>query len=156
MIAIAGQKGGEVDVTATGRFLPDKDGVLREFREVLGEFPEALHIHRCGEFKDLFPVWPHSLRCEGVLGNIDSDKNLIHERTSVKGFLAKAVTASRPILYDDEGSLAQPTYHGCGRQGNRLLKGLFSPGEVELSCLAIFIIKGKTPSLPKTYNTNSW
>jgi len=44
--------------------------------------------------------------------------------------------ASRPILHDDKG-LKSPTNLSWIREaGNKLLKGLYGPEEMEFSCLA--------------------
>ena len=49
---------------------------------------------------------------------------------------------SRPILYDDEGLKSPTNLSWIRKAGNRLLKGLYSPKEMDFSCLAPdFIIK---------------
>lgn len=154
MIAFVGEESVEVNVVAARGFLSDDDRVLGEFRKVLRELLESLPIHRCGEFKDLLPVWAYGACGEGILGDINPDEYLIHRRTSCKIFSARSGAASRPILHDDEGSLAQPTYHGYGRQGTDSFEGF--PAQVKQSSPALppLASMGKTQS-HKTYTINS-
>ena len=154
LIAFVGEEGGEVNVIAAGGFLSDEDRVLGEFREVFGEFSEAFHIHGGRELKDFVLFLPYGTGGEGTFGDIQSHKDLIHKRTSCKDFLARSRAASRPILHDDKGSLAQPTYHGCGRQGTDSSKGFLSQVKQSSPALPLSISIGEVHS-HKTYTTNS-
>jgi hypothetical protein len=154
MVAVVGEKGRKVDVIAAGGFHANEDKVLREFGEVFGEFPEALHIHGGGELKDFVLLSPYGMDSEGSFGDIQPDKDLIHEYTSIKDFLAGTGDASQPILHDDKSSQAQPTYHGCGRQGTDSSKGFLAQVKRSSPALPLLILMGKTHS-HKTYTTNS-
>jgi len=154
MVAVAGEERREVNVIAAGGFQANEDKLIREFGELFGEFPEPLHIHGGGELKDFVLLSPYGTGSEGSFGDIQPDKDLIHEHTSVKDFLARAGDASRPILHDDKGSAAQPTYHGCGRQGTDSSKGFLAQVKQGSPALPLLISMGET-HLHKTYTTNS-
>jgi len=154
VVTVSGEEGREVNVIAAGGFQADEDRVLGKFGEVFGEFSEAFHIHGYGELKDLIFFLPYGTGGERAFGDIQSDKYLIHKRTSGKDFWARAGAASRPILHDDEGFLAQPTYHGLGRQGTDSLKGFLAQVKKSSPALPLLSLMGKTHS-HKSYTTNS-
>lgn len=154
LIALFGEEGREVNVITAGGFQTDEDRVLGKFGEVLGKLLESFHIHRGGELKELIFFLPYGTGSERAFGDIQSDEYLIHKRTSCKDFLARAGAASRPILHDDEGFLAQPTYHGCGRQGTDSFEGFLAQEKWSSPALPFLLLMGKTHSY-KSYTTNS-
>jgi len=154
VVTVSGEEGREVNVITARGFQTDEDRVLGKFGEVLGKLLESFHIHRGGELKELIFFLPYGTGSERAFGDIQSDEYLIHKRTSCKDFLARAGAASRPILHDDEGFLAQPTYHGCGRQGTDSSKGFLAQVKWSSPALLLLLLMGKTHS-HKTYTTNS-
>jgi hypothetical protein len=153
MIAFVGEESVEVNVVAARGFLSDEDRLLRGLAEVFGEFPEALHIHGSRELENFVLLRPYGTGSERSFGDIQPDKYLIHKHTSDKDFLAMAGDASQPIPHADEGSLAQPTYHGYGRQGTDSFEGFPAQVKQRSPPLPPLASMGKTQS-HKTCATN--
>jgi len=76
----------------------------------------------------LFPLTADTTRIECLLGNIDAEKpsktlSFIHIRTS-NSYMAKAGSASRPILHLDKDSPIPSTYYGLGGRGQTVMRVL--------------------------------
>ena len=151
---LRGEEGKEIDVIAAGGFHSGKDcgrvltgGIdsLEQLRE-----PFGIHSSRHGKADIAFGIY--SCGSKRILGDINPDKELIQNITSVKSYSCKAGKASRPILHADKGSETQSTYYGYGRQGTDSFEG--SMTQVIWSSPALPTSMGKT-HLYKCYNTNS-
>jgi len=116
------------------------------------QFGKAALIHSGREGKTDIAFRVNACSGERALRNIDTDKQITHNSTSIKRYLSKAGEASRPILHGDKGSMTQSTYYGFGRQGTDSLKG--SMTQEIWSSPAFPTLTGKT-RLYISYNTNS-
>ena len=107
------------------------------------EFGEAAIIHGSGEQEEFFSRAIKATGGKGAFGDVNTNKDGFHcfftsflVVLGVKG----SRCASRPILHDDKG-LKSPTNLSWIREaGNRLLKGLYGPKEMEFSCLAPILL----------------
>jgi hypothetical protein len=108
-----------------GGFLSDEDGVFLELQKAPREFLKPSCFHRCGDFKELLLSFIDSACRERVLKRLDTDKYLIHSRTS-----HKALGQGQESFYQSSiltrATYAQPTYHGLGRQGTDSAKGFIT------------------------------
>lgn len=117
----------EVDVVAPRGFLAYEDFFFRKNRELTYKSLEPFFVHTELTFKDDVFIPVDGTYREGILGDIDTDKDIIgHSSTSITDSLAMAGDTSTPILHDDNGSLTQPTYHGFWRQVTDSFEGLLT------------------------------
>jgi len=116
------------------------------------QFRETISIHRSRDGKTDITFAIKSCGREGIFGDINTDKQITHGKTSIMTYLDEAGGASRPILQGDKGSETQSTYDGYGRQGTDCFEG--SMTQVKWSSPACPTLTGKT-RLYKLYNTNS-
>lgn len=136
------EEGKEVDVVATGGFFTYEDLFPLEDREFIHEGCKSVSVHAEQPLKDDVLILIDDTREEGILGDIDTDEEIIwHSNTSMIDFLAMAGDASQPILHDDKGLLTQPTYHGFWRQVTDSLEDF----SVQVKC--------SYPALPHGYCT---
>ena len=120
-----------------------KDSILGIGVKGRKEFREAAVIHGSGEGKELIS---HSIKGtggKGVFGNINADKDAFHSFFTsflmVLGLKGRGC-ASRPILHDDKGLKGPTNLSWIREAGNKLLIGLYGPGEMKLSCLAPILL----------------
>jgi len=91
---------------------------------------------------------------EGILRDINTyEYRVRHSLTSKFYFLAEA-GISQPILHDNKGFEAQPTYHGFGRQVTDSSQGSKTQVKWSYPALPFLTLRGKTHAY-KSYNTNS-
>ena len=144
----------KIDMVASGRFhaCHDSGEVFTAGSDSLHQFHEPTPIHSSGQGKTDIAFSINTCSGEGILGNINADKQFTQSSTSIKSYSDKAGEASRPILHDDKDSMIQSTYYGYGRQGTDSLKGSLTQDKT--SSPACPFLTGKT-RLYKFYNINS-
>ncbi|MEM3504315.1 MAG: hypothetical protein QW134_08835, partial [Nitrososphaeria archaeon] len=114
---------------------------------------KAVRIHREFFFKNDVLRRRDSTGGETLLRDINADEefNVAHKDTSVLSIKAEKEHC-QPILHDDEGYKAQPTYHGLGRGATNSQEGYTA--QVKWSCPSLPVIYlGKTHTY-KVYNKN--
>ncbi len=126
MVTFFGKKGREVNMITGGGFLSDEDGVFLELQKAPREFLKPFSIHRCGDFKELLSSLIDSACRERVLRDIDTNKYLIHSRTSHKALGQGQDLPPYQSSILTRATYAQPTYHGLERQGTDYIKGLIA------------------------------
>ncbi|GLI52468.1 hypothetical protein [Thermodesulfovibrio yellowstonii] len=112
-----------------------------------------MRIHRESVFKDDILWGRDSTGGETLLRDINANKDfkVAHKGTSILSNKAEKEHCL-PILHDDEGKVAQPTYHGLGRGATNSLEDL--KVQVKWSCPSLPVIYlGKTHAY-KIYNKN--
>lgn len=114
---------------------------------------ESYRIHGGRERKPYFSFEIDACSGKGILGYVNTDKQSIHRKTSLKYSFSKAGKASRPNLHGDKDSAIQSTYHGYGRQGTDSFKD--STALNKWSSPAFPSSMGKTHLSINRYNTNS-
>lgn len=152
--SFASEEGEEIDVIAASGLHSGKNlrGVFASRGDGLKEFREAITIHIGSNRETDIAFRVKTGNRERILGDINTDEQIIHRATSNVLNLGKASRASRPILHVDKDSETQSTYHGFGRQGTDSLEG--SMTQVKWSSPAFPSLMGKTHSY-KFYNTYS-
>ena len=126
MVTFFGKKGREVNMITGERLPSDEDGVFLELQKAPREFLKPFSIHRCGDFKELLSSLIDSACRERVLRDIDTDKYLIHSRTSHKALGQGQDLPPYQSSILTRATYAQPTYHGLGRQGTDSNKGFIT------------------------------
>ncbi len=149
-----GQRRKEIDMVAASGLhsYNDRREVFTIRSDSLHQFQKAVFVHSGIHGKTDITFAVKTCGREGILRNINTDKQFTHSSTSQKRYLGKAGDASRPILHNDKGLVTQSTYNGFGRQGTDSYEG--SMTQVKWSSPAFPTLTGKT-GLYKFYNTNS-
>jgi hypothetical protein len=130
----------KINIVAARGFFTDKNRLLRESTKFADESFKSVGVHREFFFKDDFLWGVDSTGRETFFGDINTDKNFKIAHMGTSNLSNKAEKGiCLPILHDDEGYKAQPTYHDLGREATNSRKDL--KVQVKWSC----------PSLPASY-----
>jgi hypothetical protein len=134
----------EIDMITTSRFHCSKN-----FRRVfanriygLKEFRKTIKIHIGSDRKTYVAFRLKASNRKGILGDINTNKQIIHNYTSSVLDFGKAGKASQPILHVDKDSKDPINLSWLWEAGNTLLKGLNNPGKMEFSCLSFCACNG--------------